>query len=116
MGNVRPLSNKELYDYSPKFKEIQDTRMKQYRQQRNRMLMRKYNHAKKMYAEYPPEYAHKSRGYPAGHPGPEYAGRGPPPAAHHGGMEYRKTRERGPPPSEYDVHHYNEMMSRGRRI
>merc|ERR1711879_784115 len=27
-ATVRPLSNKELYDYSPKFKEIQDTRIK----------------------------------------------------------------------------------------
>jgi len=55
---ARPLTNKELYDYSPKFKEIQDskrqTRHKQMirhnmQKERQRLMMQKYAQAKKMY-------------------------------------------------------------------
>jgi len=69
---ARPLTNKELYDYSPKFKEIQDKsqlmRHKQMmrqsmHQQRKRIMMAKYAQAKQMYEKYPrPEkYPPRSR-------------------------------------------------------
>lgn len=74
-ANVRPLSNKELYDYSPKFKEIQDTRHKamkmemrmEYRQ-RQRHMYNKYQQAKKLYADQyqmPKTYGHERQMYPA---------------------------------------------------
>merc|ERR1719414_200474 len=79
---ARPLTNKELYDYSPKFKEIQDRRLDSMRhkqmmrhsmnQQRKRIMMAKYAQAKQMYEKYPvpPEYRGRGR-VP-----PEYRGRG----------------------------------------
>lgn len=83
---ARPLTNKELYDYSPKFKEIQDRRLDSMRhkqmmrhsmnQQRKRIMMAKYAQAKQMYEKYPvpPEYRGRGR-VPPGVP-PEYRGRG----------------------------------------
>lgn len=90
---ARPLTNKELYDYSPKFKEIQDTRHKQMmqhsmRQQRKRIMMEKYAQAKRMYEKYPTP--HSSRGM--GHPDKMYD--------HRRMMDYR-SREPGYP-SDYD--------------
>lgn len=68
---ARPLTNKELYDYSPKFKEIQDTRHKQMmrhnmQQQRKRIMMEKYAQAKRMYEKYPPhsqQMGHRDKMY-----------------------------------------------------
>lgn len=63
---ARPLTNKELYDYSPKFKEIQDRRLDSMRhkqmmrhsmnQHRKRVMMAKYAQAKQMYERYPAKY------------------------------------------------------------
>jgi len=117
-ANVRPLSNKELYDYSPKFKEIQDTRLKRHKAprkemqmrqhhahyQRKRMMMQKYAQAKKLYAEHNQYPGAQRERYPAGPQMMEYQGR----ALH--GPEYNRRRDR----SEYDMHYHHELM-RGRR-
>lgn len=51
---ARPLTNKELYDYSPKFKEIQDTRQKQVMRHnisnsRQKLMLEKYRQAERRY-------------------------------------------------------------------